>query len=465
MTTTDAPTGADDLHGDGYAFLQENFAPVAEEVTVTDLAVTGAVPPALAGRYLRTGPNPLHADPDSYHWFQGDGMIHGVDLHDGAATWYRNRWVRTPEVLAERGGAEVPHAEGGWYPGSGNTNVVHHAGSIWAITEGSLPYELSPELDTLRTSNFGGTLPAGWNAHPKFDPVTNDLHVVAYGFDQPFLRYHVIDAAGQLTRTEEIELQASVMVHDMGFSESRVAFFDLPVLFDLEAAMNGVSLPFKWDPGYHSRVGVMPRAGTAADTVWVDVEPCYVYHPLNAYDDGDRMVIDVVVHPSAFDTAKRDPSSGVPTLQRWTIDVAARTLSREVIDERGQEFPRADERLAGRPHRFGYSLGNSGFADLGGGGVARTAVLKHDLQAGTTTEHAFAPGDAGSEFVFVPESDDAGEDEGWLIGFTYDAARGASDLVILDAHDFGGDAVATVHLPVRVPQGFHGNWIPDRALR
>ena len=85
-------------------------------------------------------------------------------------------------------------------------------------------------------------------------------------------------------------------------------------------------------------------------------------------------------------------------------------------------------------------------------------------QAGTTTEHPFAPGSIGSEFVFVRAAEDAGEDEGWLLGYVYDGARGASDLLILDAHDFGADPVATVHLPARVPQGFHGNWVPDSAL-
>lgn len=466
MTTTDPTTSATDEAAAEYAFLRGNFAPVVEEVTATDLTVTGSVPPALTGRYVRTGPNPLAADDATYHWFAGDGMLHGVDLRDGGATWYRNRWVRSPEVSAHVGEAPVPRDEGGWYPGSGNTNIVHHAGRMWAITEGSLPYEISPELETVRASNFGGVLPGGFNAHPKFDPVTGELHVVSYGFEAPFLRYHVIDPAGQLTRTEEIEMGGPVMVHDMGFTSSRVVFFDLPVVFSWDLALGGTALPFRWDDDYRSRVGVMPRAATGADTVWIDVDPCYVYHPLNAYDDGASVIIDLVVHPRAFDDAVRgDPSQGTPSLQRWTIDTAARRVSTQVIDDRGQEFPRADERLAGEKHRYGYSLGNQGFESLGGlAPEQRTSLLKHDLVAGTTTAHDFGPGRVGSEFVFVPASDTAGEDEGFLLGYVYDAATATSDLVILDAHDFGAAPVATVHLPARVPQGFHGNWVPDRAL-
>jgi carotenoid cleavage dioxygenase len=63
--------------------------------------------------------------------------------------------------------------------------------------------------------------------------------------------------------------------------------------------------------------------------------------------------------------------------------------------------------------------------------------------------------------VFVPRSDDAAEDAGWVMSLVYDAGTDRSDLVILDAQDFAGEPVATVHLPQRVPFGFHGNWIAD----
>ena len=120
-------------------------------------------------------------------------MVHGVDLHGGRPRWYRNRWVRSPEASAHLDESPVPHEDGGWYPGSGNTNVFAHAGRILAVTEGSLPYELAGDLDTVATRNFGGPLPAGINAHPKFDPNTGEMHVMSYGFDNPALRYHVID--------------------------------------------------------------------------------------------------------------------------------------------------------------------------------------------------------------------------------------------------------------------------------
>jgi carotenoid cleavage dioxygenase len=445
-------------------YTQGNFAPVDAESTFTDLLVTGTIPPALAGRYVRTGPNPLTAPDGDYHLFMGTGMIHGVDLHGGRARWYRNRWVRTSEVSAHLGETPVPREEGGWYEGNGNTNVFHHAGRIWAVTEGSLPFELTGELDTVAARNFGGPLPGGINAHPKFDPDTNEMHVLSYGFDAPFLRYHVVDTAGRLVRTTDIDLPASVMVHDLGLTATRLVLFDLPVLFDLDMALAGRPLPFRWAPENGARVGIMGRLGTGADTVWVDVEPCYVYHPLNAYDDGDRVVIDVAVHHSAFADDAGTPI-GDPVMQRWTIDPGGRKVLTEVIDERGAEFPRADERLTGHRHRYGYTvaLRPGDFAAGEALGANGGGLRKHDLVAGTTTELDMGPGRVAGEAVFVPASPTAGEDEGWLIAYVHDAARGATDLVVIDAHDFG-PPVASVHLPVRVPMGFHGNWVPDRAL-
>ncbi len=254
-------------------FVRGNFAPVGTELTVTDLEVTGSIPPELSGRYVRTGPNPLPPYPPNYHWFQGDGMVHGVRLEGGRARWYRNRWVRSPAVSEALQEAPIPRDIGGWYDGSGNTNVVHHAGRLLAITEGSLPYELSPELESVRATNFGGPLPGGFNAHPKFDPVTGEMHVVSYGFTPPFLNYHVLTSDGRIVHSAAIDLGGPVMVHDLGFTATRLVLFDLPVVFSLEQAMAGAAIPFTWDPEYRARVGVMPRWGTNADVRWGDVDP------------------------------------------------------------------------------------------------------------------------------------------------------------------------------------------------
>src|SRR4030088_2630346 len=140
------------MAGVGNRYLEGNFGPVQQEGTVTELPVSGAIPDHLDGRYLRNGPTPLgRADPDTYHWFMGDGMVHGVRLRDGRAEWYRNRWVRSPEVARALGEtpARFNHRAGGAALGA-NTNVIAHAGRTLALVEGGVAnYELTDELDTV----------------------------------------------------------------------------------------------------------------------------------------------------------------------------------------------------------------------------------------------------------------------------------------------------------------------------
>jgi carotenoid cleavage dioxygenase len=441
MTTTDNP------------FLSGNFGPVAQECTSTDLPIDGAIPSELQGRYLRIGPNPYTTPTGPYHWFSGDGMVHGVELGHGAAAWYRNRWVRTDDLARAMGEQPVDGPLPPLYDTS-NTHVIGHAGRILALTEGSMPYELSPTLDTLRRTDFGGPLPTGFTAHPKIDPASGELLAFGYWFAPPYLTYYVIDASGKLARSERITIPRSVMMHDFAITREQVLFFDLPVVFDLEVQ----PFPFRWDDDHVARVGVMPRSGRDGDVRWFEIDPCYVFHAMNAYDDGDSVVVDISRHPTMFKHSRTGPNDGgVPTLDRWTIDLAAGKIREERLDERGQEFPRVNETVLGSRHRFGYAVGLSNTRDAFDGAT----YFKHDLVAGVTYEHDCGPGRTPGEFVFVPAEAATSEDDGWLIGYVYDAAVDRSDLVILDAHEFTASPVACVHLPVRVPYGFHGSWIPD----
>jgi carotenoid cleavage dioxygenase len=443
-------------------YLSGNYAPVRDELTTTDLPVQGAIPPELRGRLLRNGPNPINVeDPATYHWFTGDGMVHGIELRDGKAVSYRNRWVRTDQAATALGEPTIGNqpAEVNFLQSVANTHVVEHAGRILALVESSLPTQLTPELETIGRFDFGGALRSPMTAHPKVDPVTGEMVFFGYDiFGPPYVRYHVVDRNGQLVKTEDITFGGPVMVHDFSITEQHVVWMDLPVVFDMEMAMAG-RFPFAWKPDYGARLGVMPRAGGDADVRWFDIEPCYVFHPLNAYDDADKVVVDVSRHPDMFKAEQNGPAaSSAPTLDRWTIDLNAGKVIEERLDDRGQEFPRVDDRVVGRRHRYGYATG-AGVDN----GIQFDGLLKHDLVAGTTEVHAFGSGGrAAGEGVFVPASDTAGEDEGWVLSVVYDAGRDRSDLVILDATDFTGSPVATVELPQRVPFGFHGSWVPDR---
>ena len=448
-------------------YLQGNFGPVEAELTATELPVTGTIPEHLDGRYLRNGPNPLPdppPDPANYHWFLGAGMVHGVRLRDGRAEWYRNRWVRNAEVARALGEEPRPgpiHSEMDF---AANTNVIGQAGRTFAIVEaGSRPYELTDELDTVGPCDFDGTLPGGYTPHPHRDPATGELHAVSYWWGwENRVQYSVIGTDARVRRTVEVEVTGPTMMHDFSLTERHVVLYDLPVTFDIDKAGQG-TMPYTWNPDYPARVGVLPRDSVdGADAQWFDVEPCFVYHPLNAYDDGagdGSIVLDVVRHPATFRSDHNGPWEGPPQLHRWTVDLAKGKVVEELLDDHGQEFPRIDERRTGRPHRYGYTVGlpreaDRPYADIG---MTPTSLLRHDLVTGTRQPRDFGPGSEVGEFVFVPAGPDAAEDDGVLMGYVYDRSRDRSDLVLVDAATL--EDVARVHLPARVPHGFHGNWI------
>jgi carotenoid cleavage oxygenase len=441
-------------------YLEGNFAPVQDEITATDLPVTGTIPDDLDGRYLRNGPNPVVApDPAAYHWFLGSGMVHGVRLRGGRAEWYRNRWVRSAEVAKALGEEPRPGPVFAGFDFSANTNVIGQAGRFFAIVEaGGRPYELTGELDTIGPCDFDGTLPGGYTAHPHRDPETGELHAVSYFFGWGNkVQYSVLGTDGRVRRTVDIEVGGSPMMHDFSLTARHVVIYDLPVTFDLDLVAPGAAgFPYRWNPDYPARVGVLSRDSDGSDVRWFDVEPCYVYHPLNAYDDGsDRVVLDVIRHPKMFASDRHGPNEGSPTLDRWTVDLSGDKVIEERIDDRGQEFPRVDERLTGRRHRFGYAPAvgtDAGDIDLTG------SLLKHDLVEGRTEVRSFGPAHRVGEFVFVPSGPDAAEDQGVVMGFVHDDVTDRTDLVLLDAGTL--EDVARVHVPARIPYGFHGNWIP-----
>jgi carotenoid cleavage dioxygenase-like enzyme len=429
--------------------LRGNYAPVPDELTEYDLPVEGAIPPELDGWYLRNGSNPRTP---TGHWFIGDGMIHGVRISGGAAKWYRNRWVRTESF---ENPFPVYGADGtrNLRSSVANTHVVNHAGKTLALVESSLPYEITNDLETVGCYDFDGKLNDAMTAHPKICPTTGELHFFGYGnLFQPHVTYHRADAAGELTVNRPVEVPALTMMHDFAMTSKHVIFMDLPIVFNLDIAINGGDMPFRWEDDYGARFGVLSRDDPFGQMRWFDIDPCYVFHVANAYEttsaDGDSIVLQAVRYPELWrDDGGFDASA---VLWEWRINLSTGTVSERQLDDRPVEFPRIDDRLAGLPARYAVSVGDA-------------RLVRYDLNTGAAVEHRFGtagePGGPG-EAVFVPSPvGPADETNGWYIAYVYDPTRDGSDLVILDASDFGGDPVARIRLPRRVPYGFHGNWI------
>jgi carotenoid cleavage dioxygenase len=442
-----------------HPYLTAAHTPMTEELSLTNLTVTGTIPPALDGRYLRIGPNPVAANPASYHWFTGDGMVHGIRIQDGRALWYKNRWIRSRRVAQLLGGTAAPGPRNGTQD-TVNTNVAEIGGRILALVEaGSFPVALSDDLETQAYDTFGGTLHDSLSAHPHLDPLTGEQHAICYNAARPnLIRHVVIDGTQRVIREEPIPVNHGPSIHDCALTARYVLVLDLPVTFSKKTFLAGHEFPYAWNPEHRARVGLMPRHGAAADVIWCDVEPAYVFHPCNAYDLPDgRVVMDVVAYATMFDESTQGPDNMAGAFERWTIDPLARHVDRAVIDASPQEFPRPDERRVGQPYRYAYTIA------LPEGDDARflgdTRLYKHDLQDGTRQVHDFGQGRYPGEFVFVPAHAEAGEDEGWLMGLVVNYPAETTDLVIMNARDFEGEPQASIRIPHRVPPGFHGNWI------
>lgn len=429
--------------------LDPYLAPLAAEIDAIDLAMTGAIPPELAGRFFRNGPNPRQAEA-MLHPFLGDGMVHGLRLEGGRARWYRNRWVRTRSFAGE---TTYVRADGtiDLTAAVANTSVVAHAGRILALVESSFPYEIDAELQTVGVHDFGGRLATPFTAHPKRCPRTGELHAYGMSVNPPGLTYHRIAADGTLVESRRIDVPGVTMMHDIALTDRHVIFLDLPVVFDRALAMSRM-MPYRWSDDYGARLGVLRRDDPNAAVRWFSIAPCYVFHVLNAYDDGETIVLDAVRYPELWRSHGLDfPPS---TLHRWTIDLAHGSVAEQTLDDRAVEFPLADPRRTGGAYRYGYAIQTDE--------LCRGVVTKYDVANGASWTHDFGADRVTGEAVFVPAADDTVEDAGWLMSYVYDRARDGSDFVILDAGDLSH--VATVALPQRVPYGFHGTWIPDATV-
>ncbi|MFJ2060952.1 carotenoid oxygenase family protein [Streptomyces sp. NPDC087908] len=461
--------------------LLGSFAPVTEEVNAADLEVTGEIPAALDGLYLRNGPNPRFTPIGSYLYpIDGDGMLHGVWLSEGRAR-YRNRFVRTPALEAEEraghalwGGLEsmiVPDAEqvgpelAGTFRDLPDINVVRHGGRLLALAESGCPFRIDAGLDTLGSEDFDGALPAGITAHPKIDPVTGEMVVFCYALEPPYLTWSVIDRDGIVTRgpTPVEGVDEPMMIHDMALTARYAVLVLAPAFFDLDAAMAGGSF-LAWRPERGTRVVLIPRDGGpprgATD------EAFWLWHTVNAYDEGpgadDPVVLDFVewsrLTVGSAPVAAKDPVRG--GLTRARIDPAAGSMTRTLLDDARVEFPRIDDRLIGRRHRHTALATSTGRTDLLSGEY--DAVRFQDLRTGAA--RVWDAGDLSvGEPVFAPEPGTDSEERGYWLTFATDRTDGSSWFLVMPADDPASGPVARARIPVRVPLGLHGCWLPTEG--
>jgi all-trans-8'-apo-beta-carotenal 15,15'-oxygenase len=495
------PTPGGTTPGGTAAYDRADWASAYRNVTlelddVTVPVARGAVPAGLVGTLYRNGPGRLERGGRwVHHPFDGDGMIAALRFGNGSAT-LRNRFVRTEGWQAEEGagrflfrgvfgtqkpGGVLANAFDVRLKNIANTHVVRLGDRLLALWEASSPHELDPDtLETRGLTLLDGVLQPGeaFAAHPRFDPGHHgEPRMVTFGVSSgPRSTVRLMEFAtdgenaGQLIRERRDSFPGFAFLHDFAitprwavFMRNAMAFNPLPFALGWKGAAQCLAS----QPGRAGEFWLIPRTG--GEVVRLAAPAGFVFHHLNAHEDeasGD-VVVDSIVYddfPSigpGTDFREVD-FDAIPAgrLQRCRIDTARGTVRTEVLEERCCEFAMVHPDRQGLPPRFAWMA----VAERERGNDPLQAIEKLDLASGERRVWSAAPRGFVSEPVMVPapaaELPDGRhlEDWGWVLCLVWNGARCASDLVILDAASM--QEVAVLELPLAIPHGLHGSWVP-----
>ncbi|HEX7760246.1 MAG TPA: carotenoid oxygenase family protein [Caulobacteraceae bacterium] len=473
------------LEPSNHPYLNGAWTPLMEEVNASDLdVIEGVIPADLDGVYLRNTENQVHQPLGRFHPFDGDAMIHQIDFHAGRAS-YRNRFVRTRGFQAEQeaggslwGGLADPPTLS-LRPGFGahgslkdntSTDIVVHAGkalsTFYQCGEG---YRLDPA--TLETVGIEGWVPLdGISAHAKVDEATGELMFFNYSKHAPYMHYGVVDRDNRLTTYIPVPLPGPRLPHDMAFSEHWSILNDLPLFWDAELLKRNIHAA-RLHEGVPSRFALVPRHGRTQDIRWFEAAPTYVLHWLNAYEEGDEVILDGYFQEEPMPRPRKDAPAGFEhmmayldehsfksKLHRWRFNLADGTTREERLDDRVLEFGMFNQRYAGRKYRYAYSTTSLP------GWFLFNGFVKHDLDTGESWELKLAPGRYASEAPFAPRVGAVDEDDGYLVSFITDENAGRSECLVIDAKRIQDGPVCRIALPHKICSGTHSCWAPREML-
>ncbi len=474
------------LTDNDHPYMNGAWTPNFDEYDATEMEVIGKIPDDIDGVYIRNTENPVHDPIGKYHPFDGDGMVHMMHFSNGKAK-YRNRFVRTRgfEAEAEAGqalwaglaGNPAKSKRPGWgaherLKDSSSTDVVVHAGKIlstfYQCGEG---YRLDPyTLDQLGIESW--TPIDGLSAHAKVDEATGELLFFNYSKHPPYMHYGVVGKDNKLKHYIPIELPGPRLPHDMAFSKNYSILNDLPVFWPDEMLAKDIHASV-FHPDLPSRFAVLPRYGQPQDIRWFEATPTYVLHWLNAYEEGDEIVLDGYFQndptPPPLDhgpepyrrlMAYVDLYSMKPQLHRWRFNLRTGETSEKMLyNDEIVEFGTINQTIAGHKHRYIYSVTSKP------GWFLFTGVIKHDLETGSASRHDFGEGRYGSEAPFIPRKNATTEDDGYLVSFISDVKKDRSECVLLDANEITREPLCQIILPHRICSGTHAVWASAADIR
>ena len=472
------------LQPSNHPYLNGAWTPQHAEVTATDLdVIEGRIPDDIDGIYLRNTENQLHQPLGRYHPFDGDGMIHQIDFSGGKAS-YRNRFVRTRCFQAEQDaggslwGGLMDKSSLSKRPGFGahgslkdssSTDIIVHAGkavsTFYQCGEG---YVLDPE--TLEQEGVASWVPLdGISAHPKVDQRTGELLFFNYSKHAPYMHYGVVDRSGRLAHYVPIPLPGPRLPHDMMFTQNWSILCDFPLFWDEELLKREVHVT-RLHEELPSRFALIPRYGQPEDIRWFEAEPTFVLHFINAFEDGDEVVLDGYFeedpYPPPLENADGyghmmayvDEHSFKPKLHRWRFNLADGTTREERLDDRILEFGMMNQRYLGLPYRYAYSTTSKP------GWFLFNGFVKHDMVTGESWSVELPEGRYGSEAPFAPRVGAVDEDDGYLVSFVTDENRGTSECILIDCKRFADGPVCRIALPHKISSGTHAHWADRSAL-
>jgi all-trans-8'-apo-beta-carotenal 15,15'-oxygenase len=468
------------------------FRNVTVELSGEPVAASrGTIPPELSGTLYRNGPGRLErAGQWVHHPFDGDGMITALRFAGGAAS-LSNRFVRTEGWRAEeqagaylyRGvfgtpkpGGLLANAFDLRFKNIANTHVVRLGDQLLALWEASSPHALDPlTLETRGLSLMDGALKPGeaFSAHPRFDPGHHGApRMVSFGVKSgPRSTVRLMEfassgpEAGTLLADTSHSFPGFAFLHDFAITPNWAVFLQNAVDFNplpFVVGLKGAAQCLKSRPGASGQFWLIPRqdgAFAGESPRVIEAPDGFVFHHVNAWEDGETVVIDSIFYPDFPSVGPREDFREVDfdripegLLKRCRIDLASGSVTSTLLSERTCEFAMVNPSRVGLHGRYAWMA----VAERERGNDPLQALMKLDDAGDEPRVWSAAPRGFVSEPVMVPRPGATAEDDGWVLCLVWNGARCASDLVILDAASMREQAV--LELPLAIPHGLHGSW-------
>ncbi len=465
------------------------------EVDIHDLEIEGDLPKSINGAFHRVHPDPQFPPKfENDQFFNGDGSVSLFRFNNGKVD-FKQRYVKTDKWKLENAAGKAlfgayrnpltdDDSVKGQIRGTANTNVMVHAGKLYAMKEDSPCFMMDPlTLESEGYSDFDGELNIPtFTAHPKVDPKTGNFCGFGYATEGLLTEdtcYFEISPEGKVLKTITFKAPYYSMMHDFGITDDYAVFHIVPYVSNW-GMLERNEPHFQFDTTEQVYLGVLPRNGSGDDIRWFKADKPSNFcacHVMNAFNVGTKVYIDIPVAANNslpffpdIHGAPFDAKAGLPFLSRLSVDMDSPddVLHVERLSNLAGEFPRIDERYVSQPYRHGYMLVFDTSKPYAGAGGAFTAILNTlthvDLETGE--EKSWWMGDSGSiqEPCFIPRTPDAAEGDGYLVCLVDDHLKNYSHLAVFDALKVNEGPIARIKLPFRLRHGLHGNWAEATKL-